>query len=115
MKHFVDCYEKAFAERTEWERAWCALHDEDVLDDYVEEETDSTAPGTDAPPSGEAGESLTGEPVERSDQSLMKPKYEHVPGELHREPYAVLCWARCEQAHAPATYPDRAARRGFFP
>ena len=90
MKHFVDCYEKAFAEKTEWERVRRAVDEEGMLDARIDGETDSTASGADAAPSAGDSDSLPGEPAEWGDPSLMKPKYEHAPGEWHREPYIVL-------------------------
>jgi len=91
MHEFVDCYEKAFANKTEWGPMYRLVSEEDVVDDYLEEETDSALPpDADGPTSSEDGKSLPGQSVEWGDPSLMKPRCEKVPGKMHREPYIVL-------------------------
>ena len=92
IRSFVNCYEKAFVDKTEWEPVYRPVSEEDVLDDYIEGETDpALPPDADETSSSEDGEGPAGWDVEWGDPSLMEPKYEQVPGEMHREPYIVMC------------------------
>jgi hypothetical protein len=87
MRDFVDCYEKAFADKTEWKPVYRRLFDEE---DKEQIEIDSAPPpDADAPSNSEAGEGLG---VEWGDPSLMKQacKYEKTPSGTHREPYIIL-------------------------
>lgn len=86
MEYFAGCYEKAFASKTEWEPVY--REEDDVVDDYVDEETDSAlSPGADDPSGSEDGDSI-GRTVELGDPLLMEPKI--IPDGMHREPYIVV-------------------------
>lgn len=89
MEDFVDCYEKAFAERAEWMPVY-RRYEEDVIDDYIEEDAYIALPlNAGDPPGSEGGGSLAGQVVEWGEPTLME--YEKIPGEMHREPYIILC------------------------
>jgi len=94
MHEFVDCYEKAFANKTPWRAVYQPQGSEDReqenIDDFHDIEMDCP-PGLDAHDISHTEEcELVGEPVEWGDPSLIKSLYVRVPFQMHREPYIIL-------------------------
>jgi hypothetical protein len=90
MHGFVDCYEKAFAGKTEWKPVRLRLFEQEEKEREEADLAIDSAP----PPDGEGddGEGLAGQEVEWGDPSLMEGgrKYEETPSQRHREPYIIL-------------------------
>lgn len=90
MHEFVDCYEKAFAHKTEWKPVYRRLFEQEEK----EREEDDLAIDSGPPPDGEGddGEGTAGWEVEWGDPSLMEGarKYEKTPSGKSREPYIRL-------------------------
>jgi len=90
MREFVDCYENAFADKTEWEPVFSVVFDaeDDTEDDLLDEEC--LLPGEAPEPPG-APEQPAGEPVEWGDPALTATVRRKVPSKYpHRYPYIVL-------------------------
>lgn len=94
MREFVDCYEKAFANKTEWKQVYRRLFEEEEKEREQADLAIDSAPPPDAdnPSSSEDGESFGGQSVEWGDPSLMKEtrKFEKTPSGKHRDPYIIL-------------------------
>ena len=89
MREFVDCYEKAFANKTEWKPVCRRLFEEE---EKGREEADLAIDSALPDSEGEDGESFGGQSVEWGERSLMKEtcKYEKTPSGKHRDPYIIL-------------------------
>jgi hypothetical protein len=90
MHAFVDCYEEAFANRTEFKPV--CRRDFDAEDNEQKEIDSGRPPDANGPPVSEDGESFGGQSVEWGDPSLMVQacRYEKTPSGTHREPYIIL-------------------------
>jgi len=90
MREFVDCYEKAFANKTEWKPVYRRLFEEEEKEREEADIAIDSAPPPDA--EGEDGESYGGQSVEWGDPSLTKEtcKREKTPSGKHRAPYIIL-------------------------
>lgn len=90
MREFVDCYEKAFANKTEWKPVYRRLFEEEEKEREAADLAIDSAPPPDA--EGEDGESFGGQCVEWGDPCLMKEtrKFEETPSGKRRDPYIIL-------------------------
>lgn len=89
IRKFVDCYEEAVVNKTDWEpwKRRCLTDCDDEIIQEQEEHGEELVPNSPDSSSGEGGEDLN---VQFGDQSLMVEELETVTGEMHRWPYIIL-------------------------
>jgi len=94
MRKFVDCYEEAVVNKTEWKPWMHRVAVSDPGDEVIqmqEEHKEDSVPNPPDSSSGEDGEDFN---VQFGDPSLMEEEmedeFEIVPGEMHRWPYIML-------------------------
>jgi len=86
MRRFVDCYEQAFASKTEWEPVYRFAKEPDDDVDCMPCEVNMPTNYASMP----AGEILVGEPVQWGGRELTERPLEKAPCRRHRQPYIIL-------------------------